>query len=72
MITGLPPYYSNNRQKLFDSIQNQPVKIVNNVSPALRSLFEGLFEKNPDKRLGSGNNGANDIKNHIWFEKVDW
>ena len=24
------------------------------------------------ERLGFGNNGANDVKAHPWFSKVDW
>lgn len=70
MITGLPPYYSNNRQKLFENIKTQPITLTHNVSPALRSLFEGLFEKKVQLRLGY--NGAADVKAHPWFEKVDW
>ena len=48
---------------------------MNNISPALRSLFEGLFEKDPVKRLGNGTtgrSGGEEIKCHPWFEKVDW
>eukprot|EP00825_Cyclidium_porcatum_P004679 TRINITY_DN12214_c0_g1_i2.p1 TRINITY_DN12214_c0_g1~~TRINITY_DN12214_c0_g1_i2.p1 ORF type:complete len:302 (-),score=55.45 TRINITY_DN12214_c0_g1_i2:17-922(-) len=70
MITGLPPYYSSNRQKLFENIKTQPITLTHNVSPALRSLFEGLFEKKVQQRLGF--NGAADVKAHPWFEKVDW
>ena len=29
-----------------------------------------LLEKNPRNRLG--NNGAEEIKNHPWFDKVNW
>lgn len=37
----------------------------------LKNLFEGLFQKRPEKRLGF-NEGATEIKNHPWFEDVDW
>lgn len=40
------------------------------MSPGLQSLLEGLFEKSIHKRLGY--NGASEVKNHPWFEKVDW
>jgi hypothetical protein len=32
----------------------------------------GLFEKDPNKRLGSDPNGSDSIKRHVWFERVDW
>lgn len=37
----------------------------------LRNLFENLFQKKPENRLGS-KGGANDIKKHPWFEDVNW
>lgn len=39
-------------------------------SPNLASLLKGLFVKNPKKRLGF--NGAQEIKTHPWFDKVNW
>jgi len=33
--------------------------------------LEGLFEKNPNKRLGIDPEKG-DIKNHPWFAKVNW
>lgn len=38
----------------------------------MRNLLEELFTKDPEKRLGSGTNGSEEIKRHPWFEKVDW
>jgi hypothetical protein len=31
-----------------------------------------LLNRNPHKRLGSGGNGASDIKKHVFFKDVDW
>ena len=36
----------------------------------MTNLLKGLFVKNPKKRLGSG--GAQEVKAHPWFEKVNW
>lgn len=38
----------------------------------MRNLFDGLFEKDPINRLGSGLTGGEEIKRHAWFERVDW
>jgi serum/glucocorticoid-regulated kinase 2 len=43
MVTGVPPYYSSNRQELFERIKIYPPKYPNNLSKPLRSLLEGLF-----------------------------
>jgi len=36
------------------------------------SFFKAIFVRDPDMRLGSGNNGADNIKNHPFFDTVDW
>jgi len=41
------------------------------VSNKLRNLFEGLFQKKPENRLGT-KTGASEIKNHPWFQGVDF
>jgi hypothetical protein len=35
-------------------------------------LLEGLFKKDPDRRLGGSKEDANDIKRHPWFKNIDW
>jgi len=37
-----------------------------------KSLLSGLLERDPQKRLGSGNEDAQEIKRHPWFSKIDW
>ena len=38
----------------------------------VRKLITGLLEQDLSKRLGCMVNGAEDIKQHIWFRGVDW
>lgn len=47
MITGLPPFYSKNRNELFDKIKNAKPNIPSYVSAKLRNILECLFEKRP-------------------------
>ncbi|CAD8073895.1 unnamed protein product [Paramecium sonneborni] len=70
MITGMPPYYSNQRSELFEQIKFSFPKYPQSLSSVLKNLLEGLFQKQPEKRLGY--NGAQEIKSHPWFEKVNW
>jgi len=72
MLTGLPPFYTTNREELFEKIKFGSLKFPSSFSPAVKNLLEGLFQKNPDKRLGSGKDDAKLIKEHPWFAPVNW
>jgi len=72
MVTGLPPFYSQNREELFERIKYHGMKYPNYLSKALIDLLEGFFKKEPNKRLGGGEFGADEIKCHPWFEGIDW
>lgn len=42
------------------------------ISDQAADLIFKLLQVNPDKRLGSGRNGADEIKRHKWFSRLDW
>lgn len=65
MVVGLPPFYSQNRAELFDKIKFSNPNYPAFISVKLRSLFDGLFQKDPDQRLGR--QGAEEIMKHPWF-----
>ena len=71
MLTGSPPFYTNNRPELFDKIKNQAPKFPNFLSFAARDILEKLLDKDPSKRLGSIND-SEDIKKHEWFLNFNW
>ena len=72
MLIGLPPFYTTNREELFERIKFATLKYPPNLTADARDLLENLFKKDPSKRLGSGPKGAKDIKEHPWFEPVNW
>jgi len=72
MLTGLPPFYCNNREELFDKIKLGNINYPSRFSPSVKELLVGLFVKDPEKRLGSGTDGAKEIRNMAWFSGVDW
>jgi serine/threonine protein kinase len=72
MLTGLPPFYTNDRDELFERIKLGSVKYPKEFSSSLKDLLTGLFTKDPEKRLGSGPEGAKSIKKHAWFSGVPW
>ena len=70
MMTGLPPWYTRNRQKLFDRVRNAPLVFPSHMSEKAQSLISGLLNRDPKKRLGS--KSASDVKAHPFFEGIDW
>lgn len=72
MLTGLPPFYTRDRERLFQNIQFGEINYPASMSPAVKDLLSGLFQKNPDNRLGSGSSGSQDIKRHPWFGPINW
>lgn len=73
MLVGLPPFYSKDRDKLYQNIKyGDPRMDYEFLSPDARDLCTRLLIKNPLERLGSGEGDAEDIKCHPWFECIDW
>lgn len=79
MMVGVPPYYADSKEQLFENIEKAPLKVPNYFSEDLKSLIkevgtvlQQLLRRNPTKRLGSGPTGAQEIKKHPWFSDLDW
>ncbi|KAM9974995.1 hypothetical protein ACTFIW_008468 [Dictyostelium discoideum] len=70
MLTGLPPFYSQNVSTMYQKILNGELKIPTYISPEAKSLLEGLLTREVDKRLGT--KGGGEVKQHPWFKNIDW
>ncbi len=53
MLTGMPPFYTQNRNELFERIKFGQLMYPNWITNAAKHLLESLFNKNPAKRLGT-------------------
>lgn len=71
-MTGLPPFYHHDKKKLYEKIMTEKVIIPKSFNPILADFLERLLEKNPEKRLGCGNMGEEEIEKHKWFASIDW
>mmetsp|Transcript_27644 Transcript_27644/g.49905 ORF Transcript_27644/g.49905 Transcript_27644/m.49905 type:complete len:586 (-) Transcript_27644:889-2646(-) len=71
MITGLPPFYSSSRSKMYKQIAQQPLKLPPFISSKAQSILEALLCKNPSERLGS-RFGIEEIKAHPWCANIKW
>ena len=73
MLVGLPPFYSKDREKLYQNIKYaEPRLDYNFLSEDARDLCVKLLHKDPNSRLGSGPTDAEEIMSHPWFDQIDW
>ena len=57
---------------MLHDIVNKPIQMKSYFSPAATSLLKQLLERDPAKRLGSGQTDAEEIKQHEFFADIDW
>ena len=72
MLTGLPPFYSRDREKLFEGIKHGELGYPGHLSPDAKAILRALLERDPARRLGSGPGDADEIRAHTFFARVDW
>lgn len=72
MLTGLPPYYDENTNTMYEKILSEPLQFPGTeiVPPAAKDLLTQLLDRRPEYRLGA--KGASEIKAHQFFHSIDW
>lgn len=82
MMTGLPPFYDENVNTMYQRILHDPLKFPEErngsgnghgegMTPEAKSIMQGLLQREPTKRLGAG--GSEEIKRHPFFARwIDW
>ncbi|KAF8132319.1 kinase-like domain-containing protein [Boletus edulis] len=71
MMTGLPPFYDENVNTMYQRILMDPLVFPSDISTEAKSVMTGLLQRDPTRRLGA--NGGEEIKKHPFFAKyVDW
>jgi serine/threonine protein kinase len=72
LLTGLPPFYSHNRDEMYWNIVNKELtNLPNYLSKEAIKLLKGLLAKNPEQRLGFIN-GLEEVKSHEFLKGVNW
>lgn len=72
MLVGLPPFFTQDKSKLFYNIQHAELKFSRTMNPICIDLISKLLNKDPAKRLGAGPKDGDEIMQHPWFSTVDW
>ena len=71
MLTGKPPFLSDDRMAMMNDLASKEVPFPDSLSPEARDLLASLFKIDPEERLGS-KYGASEIKSHKFFEDIDF
>lgn len=71
MLTGLPPFYSNNRDEMYHNIVHKDLIFPRYLSVEAVRLLKGLLCKDPERRLGA-REGFGEVKRHEFCRGVDW
>lgn len=70
MMTGLPPWYTTDRAKLFRRLRSAPLDIPTYFSQSAAAFASGLLERNPRRRLGV--TGVRLAMEHDFFRSISW
>ena len=71
MLTGNLPFKTNGNKINLD-VFDEKIDFDENMNPLLINLISQLLNVNPKKRLGYGAQDAKKIKEHQYFNDVDW
>jgi len=68
MLTGLPPFYSEDVQKMYNMKLFAELTIPEYVEPAAADIIRKFLDRNPDTRLKD----MEEIKSQKWFQGINW
>ncbi|XP_033375522.1 ribosomal protein S6 kinase alpha-1 [Parus major] len=72
MLTGALPFQGKDRKETMTLILKAKLGMPQFLSTEAQSLLRALFKRNPANRLGSGPDGAEEIKRHPFYSTIDW
>ncbi|KAL7668189.1 hypothetical protein ACOME3_008903 [Neoechinorhynchus agilis] len=72
MLQGIPPFYNKNARIMHEDILKKPLSFRRNINDTAKDLLTRLLRKDGSKRLGSGKEGALEIRRHNFYRDIDW
>ncbi|XP_076170920.1 serine/threonine-protein kinase N isoform X2 [Ptiloglossa arizonensis] len=72
MLVGESPFPGDDEEEVFDSIVNDEVRYPRFLSLEAIAIMRRLLRKNPDRRLGSSERDAEDVKKQAFFRHITW
>ncbi|KAG9325538.1 hypothetical protein KVV02_007363 [Mortierella alpina] len=72
MLAGYPPFYDDDLFKMCQKIVDGEMRYPKYFDGLAKDLLKKLLVSDLTKRYGNLRDGCHDIRNHAWFEGVDW
>ncbi|KAF9583053.1 camp-dependent protein kinase catalytic subunit [Lunasporangiospora selenospora] len=72
MLAGYPPFYDDDLFKMCQKIVDGEMRYPKYFDGLAKDLLKRLLVSDLTKRYGNLRDGCHDIRNHAWFEGVDW
>uniref|UniRef100_A0ABD2W2H4 protein kinase C n=1 Tax=Trichogramma kaykai TaxID=54128 RepID=A0ABD2W2H4_9HYME len=72
MLVGESPFPGDDEEEVFDSIVNDEVRYPRFLSLEAIAIMRRLLRKNPERRLGSSERDAEDVKKQSFFRHISW
>mmetsp|Transcript_8627 Transcript_8627/g.34885 ORF Transcript_8627/g.34885 Transcript_8627/m.34885 type:complete len:630 (-) Transcript_8627:1620-3509(-) len=72
MLTGQLPFRGKNKPAVQKAICSAKLKIPSFLPGECVTLIKALLDRQQDRRIGSGPNGTENVKNHKFFNGVNW
>ncbi|KAK4691616.1 hypothetical protein P7C70_g9312, partial [Phenoliferia sp. Uapishka_3] len=72
LLAGYPPFFADSPLEIYEKILTGKFAFPPHIDFVAKDLIRRLLTADLSKRLGNLKDGAMDIKNHRWFEGVDW
>ncbi|XP_075228681.1 serine/threonine-protein kinase N isoform X2 [Lycorma delicatula] len=72
MLVGESPFPGDDEEEVFDSIVNDEVRYPRFLSLEAIAIMRRLLRKNPERRLGSSERDAEDVKKQAFFRHINW
>jgi len=72
MLAGYPPFFDENPFVIYEKILAGEIGWPQQVDGLAKDLVKKLLEHDRTKRLGNMKMGAEDVKNHKFFQGLDW
>lgn len=72
MLTGMPPWYTKERDVLFERVCRAPLDFPSHVSKPARVIISGLLIRDVARRLGVRGKGAQEVMEQEFYSHIDW